>query len=180
MERNTNSRRRSFWSRAGLALAVAILAGIPAEGVRGQGACWVRGDVDSSGFVDISDALMTLNKIYVLKECVAEAADVNDNGYVTIADPLYTLNFLFLGTLPNPPAPFPNCGPDPTSGTAGLSAAETRRQKNKERHDGRAHGGDPASHSFAPLTRTDRADRLARVAKIVRRWRASGCVLLGS
>jgi hypothetical protein len=123
MSRNHESSRRSFRSGfGGLVLAGALLAGIPPSGAGAQEACWVRGDADGSGAVDLSDAMTILNKLYLLNECVAPAGDANDNGYVTIADTLYILNWAFLGTVSNPPAPFPECGADPTSGTYGFGA----------------------------------------------------------
>ena len=43
-----------------------------------------------------------------------DAADVNDDGAIDIADPVVILNWLF-SSGPDPVAPFPNCGVDPTS-----------------------------------------------------------------
>ena len=42
-----------------------------------------------------------------------DACDANDDGLNNIADAIYVLSNLFsMG--PNPPSPFPDCGPDPT------------------------------------------------------------------
>jgi hypothetical protein len=43
----------------------------------------------------------------------ADAADANDDGIRDFSDVLDLGSFLFSGG-PPPPAPFPDCGPDPT------------------------------------------------------------------
>ncbi len=75
-----------------------------------------RGDVDGSGATNISDAVFTLNYLFVGGAALScpDAADVDDNGGVNISDPVALLSFLFLGTVP-PELPGPeDCGPDPT------------------------------------------------------------------
>src|SRR5688572_16784845 len=105
MSGNLQSKRRSSWSRAGLVLAGAVLAGIRLAPAGAGEVCWIRGDVDGSGGVDLSDVSSILNRLYVANECVSPAGDVNDNGYVTIADPLYILHWQFTGKLLAPAAP---------------------------------------------------------------------------
>ena len=39
---------------------------------------------------------------------------MNDSGAVDLTDPVFLLNFLFAGRFPSPPAPFAECGSDPT------------------------------------------------------------------
>ena len=39
--------------------------------------------------------------------------DSDGNGNMDITDGIYLLDFMFLGG-PEPPPPFPDCGPDPT------------------------------------------------------------------
>jgi hypothetical protein len=84
--------------------------------VRAAGAAFVRGDADASGGLDISDAILTLNYLFVGNEsptCL-DAVDANDSGKADISDALYSLSFLFLGGTA-PPAPHPGCGADPTA-----------------------------------------------------------------
>lgn len=78
---------------------------------------FTRGEVNPDGQLDISDAITILDYLFLgnVKELACpDAADVNDDGAVTIADAQYLLEYLFLGTLPDPPAPFGQCGQDPT------------------------------------------------------------------
>ncbi|MBI4586218.1 MAG: PKD domain-containing protein [Planctomycetes bacterium] len=76
-----------------------------------------RGDADQSGDVDISDAINTLEFLYLGTGEVLcqDSADANDDGALDISDPISTLEFLFLGADPPPePGPF-DCGADPTA-----------------------------------------------------------------
>jgi hypothetical protein len=77
-----------------------------------------RGDANTDGKTDLSDAVFILN--YLLTggpspSCL-DAADCNDSGgsALDLSDPVYLLGFLFLGG-PELPAPFDECGPDPTT-----------------------------------------------------------------
>ncbi|MCZ6793309.1 MAG: PKD domain-containing protein [Planctomycetota bacterium] len=76
---------------------------------------FVRGDSDWNGRVAVSDAIATLNFLFVghdSPECL-DAADMTDNGRLDITDALYTLNFLFrAGSYP--PPPYPDAGLDPS------------------------------------------------------------------
>ncbi len=76
---------------------------------------FIRGDVNSTGRVDMADAVFTMDFLFrgsVMLTC-HDAADSNDDGRIDISDPVQTLNYLFLGSSP-PAAPFPKCGLDPT------------------------------------------------------------------
>jgi hypothetical protein len=71
---------------------------------------FIRGDVNADGIVDEID----------LEECPTmgpwpcnKAADINDDGVMDILDCTYLYGYLFEQGNP-PPAPFPNCGTDPT------------------------------------------------------------------
>lgn len=77
---------------------------------------FLRGDVDSSGDIDISDPYIILNFLFggTTSPFCLDACDANDNGQVTIADSQLLFDFLFSGG-PPPAAPFPNCAPDPTA-----------------------------------------------------------------
>ena len=83
--------------------------------VGGNPPLFVRGDANSDGQIDLSDAVRTLNFLFVGGErppCL-DAADFSDRGEVDISSAVATLNFLFLGG-PEPAVPFPNSGLDPT------------------------------------------------------------------
>ncbi len=77
-----------------------------------------RGDANSDGVVDISDAVTSLGYLYLGGEtpgCL-KAADANDDGQVDISDPVLTLTDLFSplsGTRLPLPGPFA-CGTDPS------------------------------------------------------------------
>jgi hypothetical protein len=80
-----------------------------------QPAGFIRGDVDGSGLIDLSDPLYNLAWLTgqgPAPPCL-DAADDDDSGTVDLSDPIYALNYQFCGG-PPPPAPFPACGPDPT------------------------------------------------------------------
>ena len=76
---------------------------------------FIRGDANHDGnvsvFLDGVRLLRSLTEIDPLL-CLA-AGDVNGDGAVNFADPIYLFNFAFGGGLP-PPAPFPDCGDDPS------------------------------------------------------------------
>ncbi|MEM7235458.1 MAG: dockerin type I domain-containing protein [Planctomycetota bacterium] len=97
---------------------------------------FVRGDVNVSGVVDLSDSVFALDYLFDSRgepECL-DAADVNDDGRVDISDPIALLSWLFLGG-PGPPAPSPNrpsynpdsCGEDLTSDIATLGCSSFDR-----------------------------------------------------
>ncbi|MAG94417.1 MAG: hypothetical protein CMJ48_11805 [Planctomycetaceae bacterium] len=73
---------------------------------------FVRGDCNGDGEVDLSDAVCTLDWLFVGKATPGCIAALNTNGdeVVDLSDATYLLNFLFVGTAP-PPVPFPDCGP---------------------------------------------------------------------
>jgi len=78
---------------------------------------FIRGDSNSDGELNISDAQHTLRWLFLAgrePDCPA-AADANDDETVDISDPIRVLEYLFLGGSP-PAPPFPIAGPDPTPG----------------------------------------------------------------
>jgi regulation of enolase protein 1 (concanavalin A-like superfamily) len=81
-----------------------------------SGPIFRRGDTNDDGKADISDAVTTLAFLFLggptKLEC-DKAADTNDDGRIDLSDPVALLNHLFLGA-PAPPAPFVECGLDPT------------------------------------------------------------------
>jgi hypothetical protein len=80
----------------------------------GQGS-FLRGDSNADGSVDLSDPVGVLGYIFLGQEAppCLDAADAGDEGTLTISSAVYVLNFLFLGSRAMP-APFPECGLDPT------------------------------------------------------------------
>lgn len=94
-------------------------ASIDADGDRIPDECiegFRRGDSDSSGTTDLTDAIFTLTYLFLsgsAPSCL-EAADSGNDGRIDIADPILVLDHLFRGG-PAPPAPGPGpgpCGPD--------------------------------------------------------------------
>ncbi len=79
------------------------------------GSGFVRGEVNGSPGIDLSDAIYIANYLYTggTPPICLDAADVNDSGSIDISDPLYLILYLFISGAP-PPAPFPTAGPDPT------------------------------------------------------------------
>jgi hypothetical protein len=75
-----------------------------------------RGDSDSSGGVDISDALATLGSLFLgdVKLGCEDAADTNDDGVLDTGDANLTLNDLFTGKTKLPLPGARQCGLDRT------------------------------------------------------------------
>jgi hypothetical protein len=82
---------------------------------------FIRGEANQTAKRDIADALCILDFLFgkadalcknLVRECL-DASDVNDDGTVNQADPIWLLSYLFTSG-PLPPAPFPDCGADPT------------------------------------------------------------------
>lgn len=83
---------------------------------------FVRGDGNSTGDVNISDAVFVLNSLFgggERPQC-EDAADADDNGTLNITDGVSILSFLFGGQGALPP-PHETCGPDPTDDALGCA-----------------------------------------------------------
>jgi len=82
-----------------------------------------RGDCNSSGSLDLADAIASLYFIFGLPNLVScvDSCDVNDSGAVDIGDTVYFLGGLFSNG-PLPLAPFPGCGEDPTADALGCGS----------------------------------------------------------
>ncbi len=81
---------------------------------------FVRGDANSDGLLDISDAVRILEYCFLggaRPECM-NAADANDDEDLSISDSVFLLSYLFLGSTP-PPPPLVTAGVDPTPGGLG-------------------------------------------------------------
>ena len=76
-----------------------------------------RGFVNNDNNLDLSDAIFLLSHLFQggLEPGCLLAADFNDDNTLDISDAISLLKFLFGGGT-NPPAPFDDCGDDPTSG----------------------------------------------------------------
>ena len=76
---------------------------------------FLRGDTNGDGKTDISDAIATLNVLFVGNPfpCCRDALDANDDGALDISDAVFTLTFLFVGGAKMPP-PYPRAGADRT------------------------------------------------------------------
>ncbi len=98
------------------AFAVAVTA---REVVKNSPGIFSRGDVDSSGLIDLTDAVQILNYLFQggARPGCMEAADVNNDTEVNLTDSVFLLTYLFLGgeppTTPGPPGFGGGCGSDP-------------------------------------------------------------------
>jgi len=74
-----------------------------------------RGDANDDGNRNIADAIFVLGYLFGggPEPTCPDAADANDDGNLNIADAIAVLGHLFGGTGPLP-APFPDCGSDPS------------------------------------------------------------------
>ncbi len=79
---------------------------------------FIRADANADMNVEMADAVYTLRYLYVPGSVPAppcmDAADANDDGGIFMSDAIYTLKHLNVPGSPAPPAPFPDCGSDPT------------------------------------------------------------------
>jgi hypothetical protein len=79
-------------------------------------ATFARGDVNLSGRIDLTDALLVLNYLFLEGPAPAceDAADADDSSALNLADVLVLLNYLFANAGGVLPPPFPATGVDPT------------------------------------------------------------------
>jgi hypothetical protein len=84
---------------------------------------FLRGDPDSSGDINLTDAVLVLNYLFAggaSPGCEA-AGDSDRSGDIGLTDAIQILNYLFLGS-DGFPAPFPECGQDPLGELLGCEA----------------------------------------------------------
>jgi hypothetical protein len=80
---------------------------------------FLRSDVNGDGSSNLADSIRLLEHLFLsLPVACFEAGDTNDDASLNLADAIFHLAFLFNGG-PAPPAPFPGCGPDPTTDLLG-------------------------------------------------------------
>jgi hypothetical protein len=81
---------------------------------------FIRGDTDGSGGIDLTDAVVTLNFLFLAGPALPcpDAADFDDSGGLDLTDPISVLLYLFQSG-PTPMPPFPDRGPDPTADSLG-------------------------------------------------------------
>ena len=102
-----------------------LLAGILGVPASLPATDFLRGDVDGSGRLAVSDAIRILAYLFqgdVAAVPCADAADADDSGAIDLADAIHLLSGLFLGG-PPPAAPFPECGADATEDALGCEEA---------------------------------------------------------
>jgi hypothetical protein len=83
---------------------------------KGEAPPFRRGDADGSGDINILDAILALQSLFggwKLPTDCDDALDSNDDGKLSILDALFSLAYVFQHG-PGFPAPFTECGPDPT------------------------------------------------------------------
>ncbi len=87
------------------------------EPVGPAGPRFVRGDANADDSINITDGVFILGFLFAGEgdpPCLA-ALDSNNDGARNVADAVFILNFLFGGGGNPPPAPFPECGADPSA-----------------------------------------------------------------
>lgn len=105
-------------ARVGNALVLPlVVAGVsvPTGRALAQDAPFLRGDSNLDGVVNITDAVLVLRVLFLgdAPRGCDDALDLDDDGEVSLEDCVLGLQFLFLDG-PEPPAPFGQCGLDPT------------------------------------------------------------------
>ena len=83
---------------------------------------FIRSEANGDGLSNIADGISLLTYLFLNGDldCL-DAGDVNDDGALNIADTVSLLTFLF-NSGAAPPAPFPDCGIDPTMDTLGCDS----------------------------------------------------------
>ncbi|MEE2883040.1 MAG: hypothetical protein VYD70_04880 [Planctomycetota bacterium] len=81
---------------------------------------FIRGDIDQDGRLTIADPISLLTILFIggtdELNC-DDARDANNDARIDLADAIYLLSYQF-GNGPIIPAPFPDCGSDPTADDA--------------------------------------------------------------
>src|SRR5688572_18861370 len=116
-----SQRHRARSIAAVLLVSTCLDCELPAAGTG-----FVRGDVNESGAIELTDAILSLQFLFQgnadAVRC-ADAGDSDDDGFLGIADAIFSLSHLFRGESA-PPTPFPDCGEDPTADELGCAAGK--------------------------------------------------------
>ena len=139
---------------------------------------FLRGDATPDGELNLTDALSILGCQFLGAKCpdCMKAADTNDSGEVSLTDGIFLLQYLFGGEAA-PPAPFPNCGKDPTpDGLACVSPRACAQFPEVEKRDAESlvkriptrdvDGGknrDPKDESVGPVAPVEENTDLSRL-----------------
>ena len=84
-----------------------------------DGVTFIRGDANSDGATNVTDVSAGLNHIFgITVASCPDAIDFDDSGTLDVTDPINLAQYLFASGS-EPPAPFPNPGPDPTADSLG-------------------------------------------------------------
>ncbi len=77
---------------------------------------FIRADADADMDLDMADALYILKYLYIpwLTPPCMDALDADDGGHVSMGDAIQILRYMYVPGTPPIPAPFPDCGVDPT------------------------------------------------------------------
>ena len=104
----------------------------PLKGCQPDTEAFVRGDTNSSGVIDLTDGVVTLNFLFTggPPPACMDAADTDNNGALVISDAVVVFSYLFTGG-PPPRARAPSettyttddCGPDAEGDVDGLDCA---------------------------------------------------------
>ncbi len=85
-----------------------------------------RGDATADGRADITDAVFTINFLFLggAEPACRKSLDADDSGVIDVTDAVFWLNYLFLaGAAPS--SPFPACGRDTTEDGLGCAGFPT-------------------------------------------------------
>src|SRR5262245_4586919 len=109
---------KSAGAAISLTASVFLATGLlPGREAFGKTNAFRRGDANNDAQLNLTDALHVLGYLFLGRaqslDC-QDAADANDDGQVNLSDAVHLLRHLFQGG-PAPPAPFPDCGVDPTA-----------------------------------------------------------------
>lgn len=103
-----------FYLRRAVLVAAFIFVGlVPIASAQSS---FVRGDTDGDGQVQLNDATVILEYLFLggTPLACADAADLNDDGSISLVDAVYSLSAMFVPGSPAPGAPYPGCGIDPS------------------------------------------------------------------
>jgi pimeloyl-ACP methyl ester carboxylesterase len=92
--------------------------------------CFIRGDANADGRVDITDSVFTLASLFLdgPETTCADAQDANDDGRLDLTDVIFALGWRYVA-IGSMPAPYPDCGVDPTGDLLGCAVGACPRDE---------------------------------------------------